>query len=280
MFNRENTIPDYMTERGNVVRLIIFTAAFALVFINIYAPFGVETWYRVTRLQLFFYSSLVILTGVLVVVISRVLMCVYFSKRSLTYGEYALWVLAEVFCMALFYAFFEKLILSDSRDFSQLLKVSVENTALVLLLPYGVLWLFFSWREKKQQLALLYKGKELVESSLFMVPFQDEKGVMRFSVKGDDLLYLEAADNYVNIYYADKGGVSHFMLRNTLKALEPILAPRRVIRCHRSFMVNFERVKVIRKLKDGLQLELDGPLVQPLPVSKTYVKEVLKGLEG
>ena len=41
-------------------------------------------------------------------------------------------------------------------------------------------------------------------------------------------------------------------------------------------MVNFEKVKVIRKDKDGLKLELDNPSVIDIPVSKTYVNSVMQ----
>jgi len=42
------------------------------------------------------------------------------------------------------------------------------------------------------------------------------------------------------------------------------------------FMVNFDRVKVIRKDKDGLMLELDDPQAADIPVSKTYVENVMQ----
>jgi DNA-binding LytR/AlgR family response regulator len=41
-------------------------------------------------------------------------------------------------------------------------------------------------------------------------------------------------------------------------------------------MVNFEKVKVIKKDKDGLKLELDGLSVADIPVSKTYIKAVMQ----
>ncbi len=75
----EKPLPGYLTEKGNMVRHVIFTAAFALVFINMYAPFGVETWYNVTKTQLLLYSSLVILTGVLFIAISRTIMFFVFA---------------------------------------------------------------------------------------------------------------------------------------------------------------------------------------------------------
>jgi len=41
-------------------------------------------------------------------------------------------------------------------------------------------------------------------------------------------------------------------------------------------MVNFDKVKIIRKDKEGLKLELDVPSVIEIPVSKTYVNSVMQ----
>ena len=109
-----------------------------------------------------------------------------------------------------------------------------------------------------------------------MIPFYDEKGDLRFSVKKENLLYIESAENYVSICYLDKEKVSKYLLRETLKKMEENFAGTDVIRCHRSYLVNFEKVKVIRKEKDGLMLELDTPFATDIPVSKTYVGSVMQ----
>ncbi len=275
MFDIQKTIPEYLTEKGNIIRLIFFTAAFALIFINIYSPFGVKFWFSITQWELLAYSSLVTLTGVLVVVVSRVIMY-YVSKHSdILYWQYFLWVFAEVVSMALFYALYEKLVIKEKSFFLDLVKISAQNTALVLLIPYSTMWLFFSWREKKIQLELLSHGQQIADSSKNMVPFHDEKGILRISIKMENLLFLEASDNYVNIHYLNKEKISRFMLRNSLKRLEEELRNTELIRCHRSYMVNFEKIKIIRKEKDGLVLEFDLPLATNIPVSKTYVENVM-----
>lgn len=275
MVDFQKPIPGYITTKRNIAHLIIFTSLFALVFINMYAPFGVELKYQVTRLQLLFYSSLIILTGVLVVVVSRIIMFYRCRRKSINHYQYILWSLAEVFFMALFYTFYEKVFVKDARLVEDLLKVSIQNTALVLLLPYSVAWLYLSWKDKKLLLADIANGNHTPEAARNMIPFYDEKGVLRLSVKAENLLYIEAADNYVTICYLNKEKVSRFLLRNTLKQMEADFNHSSVVRCHRSFMVNFDKVKVIRKEKDGLSLELDIIGSLDLPVSKTYVDKVM-----
>ena len=83
-------IPAYYYEKSNLIRLVLFTAFFDLIFINIYKPFSSLTWYPVSEFKFFIFSSLVILTGVLAVAISRVIM--YFYTRKL----YRVWHLDRV----------------------------------------------------------------------------------------------------------------------------------------------------------------------------------------
>jgi TRAP-type mannitol/chloroaromatic compound transport system permease small subunit len=276
MIDFQKPIPPYLNEKQNIIRLILFTSLFALVFINAYSPFGADRWYNLTRLEFFTYSSLTILLGVLVVVISRIMMYHVCKRHTINIWQYLLWIFAEVFSMALAYGLFEKLFLKDARMFTELVKNSSRNTALVLLLPYSVLWLYFSWRDKKEQIERLADYPTSSDSTRNMIPFYDDKGILKFSIKKENLLYLESAENYVNICYLNKGKVSKYLLRDTLKKIEENFSGTEIVRCHRSYMVNFEKVKVIRKDKDGLKLEFDNPSVTDIPVSKTYVNTVMQ----
>ena len=234
MVDFNKPIPSYLNEKRNILRLIFFTSLFALVFINAYSPFGADRWYNLTRLEFFTYSSLTILFGVLVVVISRIIMYHVTKRISINIWQYLLWIFAEVFAMALAYALFEKLFLKDSRLFTDLVRNSSRNTALVLLLPYSVLWLYFSWRDKMEQIERLADAPASSETLRNMIPFYDDKGILKFSIKKENLLYLESAENYVNICYLNKGKVSKYLLRDTLKKMEENFSGTEIIRCHRS----------------------------------------------
>ncbi|MFZ2286734.1 MAG: LytTR family DNA-binding domain-containing protein [Bacteroidales bacterium] len=272
-------LPGYFTEKGNIVTTILFTAGFALLFLNIYTPFGVSTWFEVSKPTLFIYTSGVILAGVLVVAVSRVIM--YHAVRrglQLQVWHYLAWVAVEIVSMALFFTLFEIVILDDPRSFSELLGRSVRHTSLTLLLPYIMLWLYFSWSDSKRILSGLKEqadGQGLAQSQKPMIPLRDEKGVLRMSLKRSDILYMQGSDNYVTVWYQAQNRVTKFMLRNTLRTLEDELKQESVIRCHRSYLVNIEKVKLIRREKEGLALELDSTPPSTVPVSRTYMHEVL-----
>lgn len=268
-------IPSYIYEKQNIISLILLTALFALVFINIYKPFSSSSWYNVSEFKFFVFSSLIILTGVLVVVISRIVMYYWGRKHGITYIGYALWIFLEIFFMALFYTIYT-IYLNPEREYMAAFKESAINTSLVLLLPYSALHLYFSYKEKERQLSLLADEKEEAASKQDVFSFYDEKNELRLSIKGTNLLYLESADNYVCIWYLNKGALTKFMLRNTLKTIEEKLEYTNVLRCHRSFMVNFDQAKVIRREKDGAYIDFGIEGVPDIPISRTYSEKVTR----
>lgn len=266
-------IPNYINEKKNIVRLVAFTSVFALVFINIYKPFSSSSWYKVSEFMFFVYSSLIILTGVLVVIISRIIMYYYSKKYEISYWKYAFWVFLEILFMSLFYTIYT-LSIGKERDTMEVFKTSIINTSLVLLLPYTVLWFYFGWKESSFIIEKL-SGKNSIETTSFgNIPFYDENGVLRISINKNDLLYIESSDNYVTIYYTSNDTIKKYLLRNRLKTLESALLRTSIVRCHRTYLVNLEKAKVIRKESNGLYIELDTKNAKEIPVSKSYQKNI------
>lgn len=269
-------IPTYIYKKSNLILLVVFTAVFALLFINIYKPFESPQWYPITKFEYFLYSSLIILTGVLVVVISRIVLFYYTKKRTLTYWEYIIWVAAEIFFMSLFYTLYSYT-LDETRDFAEVYRSSVINTSLILLLPYVISMLYLSWREKSKQVTALEEERnqgEDVSGSAGTFAFYDEKGQLQLSVKKDSLLYMESADNYVSVWYLSKTGVSKYLIRNTLKEMEERFSGTNIVRCHRSFMVNLDQVKIAKRTPTGIVLDLGTDKIPDIPVSRTYASQV------
>lgn len=276
----EKKIPLYLLEKRNTIRMILFTAIFALLFINVFQPFGSRSWYpNVSEFKYFFFSSLIILTGMLVVVISRVLLEVYTKKQEITYLQYTAWVFGEIFAMSLFYALFSKFVpKGGEEDFFVLFQKSALNTSLVLLLPYSISFLYFSWKENLRLLAEKTNASMEPETpKKGLIAFPDEKGEIKISIVLENLIYIDSADNYVTIYYINKDKITKFLIRNSLKWMEEHLTKESpLVRCHRSYMVNLDKVKVLRKTKEGIFIELDAPDAPDIPVSKTYHEKVMK----
>lgn len=276
----DGKIPAYLYEKSNTVKMILFTASFALLFINLFQPFGSRDWYPgISDIKYFAFSSLIILTGMLVVVISRVILTSYSKKHDVLYWQFALWIGCEIVAMAIFYTLFARFFPKDGieRELSEIFRQSLINTALVLLLPYAITWLYFSWKEKSKLLEHIEQVKSNETHARALVAFPDEKGDLKISIMLDNLLYVESADNYATINYMNKSKQSRFLLRNSLKWMEENLTKDTPLtRCHRSYIVNMDKVKILKKVKGGIVLELDAENTPEIPVSKTYYDSFMK----
>jgi hypothetical protein len=267
-------IPDFFINKRNTVIQIIFTTVFAFVFINIYKPFGSQQWYHVSQFQFFFFSGLLVLQGMIVVLLSRIILFRIKKYYPVTVRGYALMVALEIIVMAAFYATYEKMIVKDSRSFPVLWYVAGGNTSLILLIPYLISSLYFAWDDKKHKFEKLLNEKSGNDSVPF-ISFYDEKNALKLTIKIDDLFFIESCDNYVILYYADGKLIKKYLLRNSLKRMEETLDKYPVIRCHRSFMVNIGQIKALRKGKKGYEIEMNMPDNHVLPVTKTYEPDLL-----
>ena len=270
-------IPLYFTEKKNTIQFLVFTAIFSFVFINIYKPFGAETWQNISNTRFFLYSGVIVFAGTMVLTISRIIMFQTRNKYPLNYVYYFTWLIVEILIISLIYSFLTKFVLKEDRDFILILSNTILYTTLILFLPYTVTWLFFALRDARRVLNQITNEDTFVDFSAEkndLINFNDEKGNLRLSIKQDNLLFIESADNYVEIFYLNKGKLSRFVLRTTLKTIEDSYSNNSLVRCHRSYIVNFNKVKVLRKDKEGIFLELETADVPDIPVSKTYTEKV------
>lgn len=111
------------------------------------------------------------------------------------------------------------------------------------------------------------------------VNFYDKGGRLSLSTKLSNVLFIESADNYANIHYINDGKEDTFILHSSLKDIERDYADLGLLRCHRGYMVNAHNVKLMRKDKTGLLLELNQS-ARTLPVSKSYSSSVARFFSG
>jgi DNA-binding LytR/AlgR family response regulator len=130
--------------------------------------------------------------------------------------------------------------------------------------------------DKKQNFDKLKLEKQNEPESRF-VNFSDENGDIKLSIKLDDLLYIEASENYVTIHYLDHTQPDRLLLRNSMKRMEEQLSGYPVVRCHRSYMVNINQIRLVRKDKSGLILHLNSLNKIILPISTSY-KDYFKSM--
>lgn len=94
------------------------------------------------------------------------------------------------------------------------------------------------------------------------------------SVRVAEVAWAEADGAYVVVHAAGKRHV----LRQSLADLLARLGQGRFARIHRSAVVNLDRVRGVKRTRDGLEIELDDGT--RVPVSRRRSREVLARLDG
>ena len=285
-----NQIPQFIYKRSNQVTMIIFVPIFALLFISIYSPFDFDridtntklfTWLNISReLAVQLITIFLIVVGMAVAAFCRWMMALYTRKHTLSYVKYILWIACEVLVMSVFFTLAAEFFTDTDKGIVTLFRNSLVKTFLILLIPYTMCYIYFIWQERVAQLRTLRQRIADDETALQTAYVQifDTKGEMRLSVRREHLLLIESADNYICVWYTNNNSPKKVLVRNTLKQVAEQLASTHIQQCHRSYMVNLDLVKVMRREKEGMYIEFGIDGVPDVPSSKTYSDSIKKWL--
>jgi DNA-binding LytR/AlgR family response regulator len=149
---------------------------------------------------------------------------------------------------------------------------TLKYTFLVIALPYAAVLYYLHNNRQKQKLYHVDKSDDQI------IKILDEKQNIKIAIEPEKLLYIKNADNYVEIFYSYNDGILKELVRTSLKRLEKELEQFRVVRCHRSYMVNLKNISFSKKTRQGLRLELKDKNTPLIPVSKNYAPIILDEL--
>ena len=284
-------IPSFVYKKSNQIAMIIFVPIFALLFIIIYRPFNFEyidedagllTKLNISRDVLVMLITIgFIFIGMAVVAISRWIMALYTRTHAISYMSYIMWVACEVLIMAFIFTM-AALFTDTNKSIGTLFYNSLVKTFFILLIPYVMCYIYFIWQERVAQLRSIRERLAEDENALQAAYVQifDEKGELRLSVRREHLLLLESADNYVCVWYINNAAPKKILVRNTLTRIAKELATTHIQRCHRSYIINLDLIKVMRREKEGIYVEFGMDGVPDVPISKTYLESINKWLVG
>lgn len=281
--NRE--IPKFLLDNRYLVGSVFFVLIFSFFFMAIYTPFsntswiGVDTWRHLGMSVAFYIGALLFLYT------SKFLMILVQRRRNIHLWVYVLWVFSEILILSLFYTIFTIAIVKDTPNSPMIMVFSKALGCMILIMaiPYTIMTLYAAYKAKTEELELLQYQLNLATNNQVAFPslinLHDYNGVLKLTISADSLYYMESQDNYVKIYYENQGKLLSYMLRCRTKAVEENLAETNMVRCHRSFMVNIIKINHIKKDGKSRYIVLSNPDIKPVPVSKSYFKNLVERIE-
>ena len=276
--------PECLTEPVGQMLNVTISSLFALVFLTAYVPFSETAWFQVGKSNYFFITAAFVGSGMLFLALSRMLMnWVIRKSRHFPFWLYFLWLFLEIMIIAVCHtliSYFE--IQATDHSFGYLYAKSVLITFIALAVPYAVTILAILLKDTQRRLMLtksdtVESDDEVMPEHTEIINLMDNNGNLKLSVKLDNLYYIKAEDNYINVFYQRSGAISSYMLRCKMKTIEDnCVDSSSLMRCHRSYIININKVSVLHNEADGFVVDFEREGLESVPVSKTYSKRVLE----
>ena len=272
-------IPDSYFKGNIIACYVLLIPLYAFFFLIGAKPFHLDTFMQVTQGQLAFRAAIMVSIEVVVVLISRLSMLLVRSKHQITYTGFIIWEILEGMSITMFCALFVWLLDKRTMVYVSLLPNMFMITFSILVFPYVIVALLSELKDREINLARSKVTIDKYASGQIgredsTLPFLDDKKSLKLAVTANAILYVEAADNYVNICYLNNDKLVRFPLRNSMRAIEQICESNNIVRCHRSYYVNLRKIRAIQKEADGLFAELTYAPAQHIPISTTYSETV------
>ncbi len=268
----------FMTSRESILLFLVLSFLLAVILVVFVQPVGVlEFTSQNSSLSPLARLALMAVGGYATVAVSRVALLVLCRYKELSLFVLVVWMFVElILCVAVTTIMAWSLSGGGSLRLAPLAGDILLGNVAVFLVPNVLSFQAFRLRELRMELLNL-RRKVTIDSQLTpsdqSINFYDKGGRLAFSTRLANVLYIEAADNYANIHYLNDEKEDTFILHNSLKDLEKEYSGVGLLRCHRGYMVNVVNVKLMRKERSGLVLELASS-AKTIPVSKSYASAV------
>ncbi len=286
-FKPSTQVPRYLLGKHQLITTVTFAAFFSLMFLLLSIPFSHNAWFALGRSEAFLFTVIFYLLSLALVIASKMVLYTLRGARNFTVLQYVLWNFGEILVIALIYSFFTLeggkygLISLEQTGFWRIFLGALGYATMSLGVPYVIATQYFQIEEKNNTIRLMSYDEVVSDvpiprSEEQRITLFDSSGVLKFSISPDNLYFIESDDNYIQVWYADSTSeMRKYMLRCRLKTVEESFSESDLVRCHRKYIVNIRKVRVLSSSKDGYSIELESDATPVIPVSKTYEQAVL-----
>ena len=300
-------IPKYLISRRYISVMIAFIVAFSGLFMLIYEPFSLAVWFSTQNTLHFSITILFYVAAVVILIVSRSLMYALQDRFMMTIIRYVWWLMCENIAISLLYTIITISLFSEPGvSFPSVGVRALFCVTLILAIPNGLILFYAAYRAKCEEfeaasyqlqrvreecrrLELMTKHeKERREEAVTqaaaydrsprMIKLHDNNGTLRLTINEESLYYLESEDNYIKVNYKHNDKIATYMLRCRTKSIEESLKGTAMRRCHRSYIVNINKIRFVGEEHRMHFIHLDDDSIRRIPLSKSYYESVLSSL--
>ncbi|KPM48648.1 LytR/AlgR family response regulator transcription factor [Jiulongibacter sediminis] len=241
----------------------VFITAFLLIF----QPFGSSNWKNETENWYWYVMGFGLITFACLLFMRFVVIRLfpgYFNEKDWTVGRE---ILLNI-CFLIFIAF-SNFVYEASLFVSSWSPIHF-LWSLMTVVAIGIFPIIFDVLAKYHRaLKKFMPEKQIVispEVKSDKIELTAENGIDKIEFESNELLFIESADNYSKVVLKTS---EPELLRSSLSRLESQILSKNIKRCHRSFIVNLDKVERVTGNAQGYKLHLEGSETL-VPVARKY----------
>jgi len=279
-------------EKSNIRLLIqsIGEGTFIALFLIFFQPFGVSEWQDPNKNSyLAGYGLITALCGIILRFAVFKTFPKYHSEATWNVGKEVLSIMMLIMMIAAGNIVYSNLIFNfENGIISFLWMLLVVMIIGVFPATFGVMLNYIIQLKKFNQqivvhhhhtpeitLAEQVSENKVQNSVLLKLIAENEKDSIELAV--DSLYFIESSDNYSTVFYEKNQKLQKELLRSSLTRLESQISSENIVRCHRSFIVNLDKVEKVTGNAQGYKLHLKSPELL-VPVARKY-SEIIERLK-
>ena len=261
-------------EKSNIRLLIqsIGEGTFIALFLIFFQPFGVSEWQDPNKNSyLAGYGLITALCGIILRFAVFKTFPKYHSEATWNVGKEVLSIMMLILMIAAGNIVYSNLIFKFENGIISFLWMLLA-VVIIGIFPatFGVMLNYIIQLKKFNQqivahhhhtpeitLAEQVSENKIQNSVLLKLIAENEKDSIELAV--DSLYFIESSDNYSTIYFENQGKLQKELLRSSLTRLESQISSENIVRCHRSFIVNPDKVEKVTRNAQGYKLHLKSP---------------------
>lgn len=269
----------------------IFTAFifgnFVFIFLLLFQPFGISEWKIENKpLVLAGYGAITFLAVLFNAIVIERLIRSWFAEKNWTVWKEILWSLWNILLIGTLNLLYSKWQMNFKLTFIAFFAYQW-ITLLIGLIPTALITLWNHNRLQKKSLEEALMLNKVINAE----PLSPIKVHSNIILSGDNakesveldpqqIWYMEAADNYVEVVWFSGTEVKKKLMRTTLKKMEEQLAGESYLfRCHRSYLVNLRKVTSFTGNSQGYKLVFEGNTFM-VPVSRSLNDMIRQKMEA
>ena len=293
--NLRKKAPRFLLESRTLAGSVIAIVLFSILFMLIYGPYSSTSWLTLmagehegvgllSKFHEVMASIVFYLVAIAFLTLSKVVLYHVGRKFQLYNIHLVSWIGGEVVMISFIYTVFTALFnLAQPDMFFNIFGRSILVLSFIIIVPYIICAQNATNRHQSQLLDRLGMNvvnetkTENTDTDPKLIHLVDGTGRIKMSISVDSLYYVESQDNYVKIYYDSDGKLCNYMLRSTTKSIESRFSDW-LIRCHRGYLVNKNKIRLFRNDRDGMYIRLMHDGIRQIPVSKSYASSIQRML--